>query len=143
VSQLTFPNTAGTSPDPAGKNIDTRSSDRIRQVVLLISHICWYPPYYSPLHPTSLSFLSTPLPTLQEHKVKSSLPISPCHDHELTRSAHQQNVKWFRSHNATTQLFRKATPILPTGPRHFRTGRIQHDGLLRYSESTSGAPQHS
>jgi hypothetical protein len=46
-----------------------------------------YPPYRSHLHPPSLSFLSTTLPSSQEHKVKSSLCISPCHHHELTLSA--------------------------------------------------------
>ena len=59
----------------------------IWQVVLLMSHIRWDPPYRSYLHPVSLSFLSTTLPSSEEHKVKSSLFISPCHDHELTPSA--------------------------------------------------------
>ena len=59
----------------------------IRQVVLLISHIRSYPPYRSPLHPPSLSFSSTTLPSSQEHQVKSSVSISPCHHHELTLSA--------------------------------------------------------
>ena len=38
---------------------------------------------------------------------------------------HQHNVKWFGSHNLTTQLFWTATPILPEAPRHFRTGWMQ------------------
>jgi len=59
----------------------------IRQVVPLISHSHSYPPYHSHLHPRSLSFSSTTLPSSQEHKVKSSLSISPCHHHELTLSA--------------------------------------------------------
>jgi len=59
----------------------------IRQVVPLISQVRSYPPYRSHLHPPSLSFSSTTLPSLQEHKVKSSLSISPCHHHELTPSA--------------------------------------------------------
>ena len=59
----------------------------IRLVVLLISYSRLYPPYRSHLHPPSLSFVSTTLPSLQEHKVKSSLSISPCHHHELTLSA--------------------------------------------------------
>ena len=59
----------------------------IGQVVLLISHSRSYPPYRSHLHPPSLSFLSTTLPSSQEHKVKSSLSISPCHHHQLTLSA--------------------------------------------------------
>jgi len=59
----------------------------IRQVVLLISHSCSLPPYRSHLHPPSLSFSSTTLPSSQQHNVKSSLSISPCHHHELTMSA--------------------------------------------------------
>ena len=59
----------------------------MRQVVLLISHSRLYPPYRAHLHPPSLSFSSTTLPSLQEHKVKSSLSISPCHHHGLTPSA--------------------------------------------------------
>jgi len=39
------------------------------------------------LHPPSLSFLSTTLPSSQEHKVKSSHSISPCQLQELPPSA--------------------------------------------------------
>jgi len=59
----------------------------IRQVVLLIFHSRSYPPYHSHFHPSSLCFLFTTLPSLKEHKVKSSLSISPCYHHELTLSA--------------------------------------------------------
>jgi len=59
----------------------------IRQVVLLIFHSCSYPPYRFHLHPPSRSFSSTTLPSSQEHQVKSSLSISPCHHYELTLSA--------------------------------------------------------
>jgi len=54
---------------------------------------------------------------------------------------HQQNVKWFGSHNSTTQLFWTATLILPEAPRHSWTGWMQNNELLRYSEMTSSAPQ--
>jgi len=57
------------------------------QVVLLISHSCSYPPHRSHLHPLSLSFSSTTLPSSQEHNVKTSLSISLFHHHELTLSA--------------------------------------------------------
>jgi len=59
----------------------------IRQVVPLISQVRSYRPYRFHLHPPSLSFSSTTLPSLQEHKVKSSLSISPCQHHDLTPSA--------------------------------------------------------
>jgi hypothetical protein len=61
----------------------------------------------------------------------------------LLISPHQQNVKWFGSHNSTTQLFWKATAILPEPPRRFRTCWMQNDVPLRYSESTSGAAKCS
>jgi len=59
----------------------------IRQVVPLISQVRSYTADRSHLHPPSLSFSSTTLPSLQEHKVKSSCSISPCHHHDLTLSA--------------------------------------------------------
>jgi len=57
------------------------------QVVPQVSQVRSYPPYHSHLYPQSLSFSSTTLPSLQEHKVKLSLSISPCHHHQLTPSA--------------------------------------------------------
>jgi len=60
---------------------------------------------------------------------------------EWEQLKHQRNVKWFGSQNSTTQLFWTARPILPDAPRCSRTGWMQNDVLLRYSESTSGAPQ--
>jgi len=57
----------------------------IRNVVTLISHIRLYPPYHSHLHPNSL-FLVHNSTIIAEHKVKSFLSMSPCHDHELTPS---------------------------------------------------------
>jgi hypothetical protein len=53
----------------------------IRQAVPLTSHIRSYPLYRSHLHPYLL--FST---IIAEDKVKLSLSISPCHDHELTLS---------------------------------------------------------
>jgi len=80
ASQFTIPDTAGTSPDPAGNNTDTRSSKP--------NQASRTPDFSAPLISSiPLSFSSTTLPSLQEHKVKSSLSISPCHDHELTPSA--------------------------------------------------------
>jgi len=59
----------------------------VADVLLLISHNCSNPPYCFHLDPPSLSFLSTTLPSSQEHKVKSSSSISPCHQHEFTLCA--------------------------------------------------------
>jgi len=80
ASQFTIPDTAGTSPDPAGHNTDPRSS---KPNQASRTH-----DFSAPLVSSiSLSFSSTTLPSLQEHNVKSSLSISPCHHHELTLSA--------------------------------------------------------
>jgi len=57
----------------------------IRQVVPLISRIRSYHQYRAHLYPPSL-FLVHNSTIIAEHKVKSSLSISPCHDHELTLS---------------------------------------------------------
>jgi hypothetical protein len=87
ASQLTIPDTAGTSPDQAGNYTETRSSkpnEASRAPDFsqpLVSSI------FSHLHPPSLFVLSTSLPSSHEHKVESSLSISPCHNHELTLSA--------------------------------------------------------
>ena len=56
----------------------------IRQLVLLIAQVRSDPPYRSHLHPPSLSFSSTTLPSLQEHKDKLSIAISPRHHPDLT-----------------------------------------------------------
>jgi len=86
VSQFAIPDTASTSCNPAGKTPIWGLLHPIRQVITQISQVRSYPPYCSHLHPPSLSVLSTTLPSLQEHKVKSSLSISPWHHHELTPS---------------------------------------------------------
>jgi hypothetical protein len=82
ASQLTIADTAGTIPDPAGKNTDTRSSKPNQASRTpdfsypLVSSI------FVPIFIPHLSFSTI----IAEHKVKSSLSISPCNDHELTLS---------------------------------------------------------
>jgi len=87
ASQLTIPNMAGTSLIRWVITPIQGLLNPIRQGVLLTAHIPLYPPYCAHIHPPSLTFSSTILASLQEHKVKSSLSISPCHHHELTLSA--------------------------------------------------------
>jgi len=60
--------------------------NRIRQIVPLISHIRSYPLPCSPLQPISL-FLVHNSTIIKEHKVKSSLSISLCHNHQFTPSS--------------------------------------------------------
>jgi len=86
ASQFTIPDTAGTSRDPACDNTDTRSSQP--------NHASCTNDFSYPLvSSTSFSssshlslFLIHISTIIAEHKVKSSLSISPWHDHELTPS---------------------------------------------------------
>jgi hypothetical protein len=85
ASQLTIPDTAGKSPDKVCNFTDTRSSQpsqasRTRDFS--------YPLVFSISFPSSpiCLFLVHKSTIIAEHKVKSSLSISPCHDHELTPS---------------------------------------------------------
>jgi len=86
VSQFTIPNKSGTSPDPACNSTDTRSSN--------LNQTSRTPDFSYPLVSSisfSSSFPSSPFlvhnsTIIAEHKVKSSLSISPCHDYELTPS---------------------------------------------------------
>jgi len=98
ASHFTIPDTAGTSPNPACNNADTR----------------WFqsnqggrtPDFSYPLVITSFSS-SSPIPLflihnstiIAEHKVKSSLSISPCHVQELTPSTayteYSIHARWF------------------------------------------------
>jgi len=84
ASQFTILDTAGKSPDPAGTNTDTRSF-KPNQASRTPDFSYPLVPYHSHLHPPSL-FLVHNSTIIAEHKVKSSLSISPCNDHELTPS---------------------------------------------------------
>jgi len=69
ASQLTIPDTAGTSPDQVCNNPDTKSSQPNQASLtpdisyLLVSSTSFH------LHPPSLSFSSTTLPSLQKTKL--------------------------------------------------------------------------
>jgi len=86
ASQLTIPDTAGTSPDPALTIAETMSSKPNQESRTpdfsypLISSIC-----FSSSSPIAL-FLIHNSTIIAEQEVMSSLWISPCHDHELTPS---------------------------------------------------------
>jgi hypothetical protein len=86
ASQFTISNTAGTSPDPACNYIDTRSSQpNPASRTPDYSYPLIYSPSFSASSPISL-FLVHNSTIIAEHKVKSSLSISPCHYHELAPS---------------------------------------------------------
>jgi len=94
ASQLTIPDTAGTTPDSAGKNTDMRSSKR--------NQASCTPDFSYPL--VSSIFILIFIPHLSfatiiaDHKVKSSLSISPCHDQKLTLSTAytESSIHWMQ-----------------------------------------------
>jgi len=86
ASQLTIPTTAGKSPDPACSCTDTRSSQLNQERCTWdFSYPHLFSISFSSSSPISL-FLVHNSTIIAEHKVKSSLSISACHDHELTVS---------------------------------------------------------
>ena len=87
ASQFTIPDAAGTIPDLADNNTTTRSSE---------PNQASRTPDFSGLLVSSISCSSSSLISLflihnstiiAEHKVMSSLSISPCYDHQLTLRA--------------------------------------------------------
>ena len=85
-SQFTMPDTAGTSHDRACNNTDTRSSQPNRASCTPdFSYPLVSSTSFSSASPISL-FLIHISTIIAEHTVKSSLSISPWHDHELTPS---------------------------------------------------------
>jgi hypothetical protein len=96
ASQLIIPATAGTSPDLACNNSDTRSSqpnqasrtpDYTYPLVSFTLFSSWSPITVFLIHNSTI---------IVEHKVKSSLSISPYHDHELAPSTAyaKYNIYW-------------------------------------------------
>jgi hypothetical protein len=66
------------------------------QVILLSSHICTYPPPRSHFHPTSFSFLSTTLPSLQNTKLSHP-----------SLSGHVRIISWHQvQHTPSTNIQR-------------------------------------
>jgi hypothetical protein len=60
----------------------------------------------------------------------SSLPLGkPVGLQSSYQLPHQQNIKWFGSHNWTTQQLWTATLILPDAPRCSQIGWVQSDEL--------------
>jgi len=86
ANQCTVPDTAGMSPDPACNHTNRKSSEPLQASRT--------PDFSNPLVSSTSFSSSSPISLLlvhnstiiAEHNVKSSLSISPCHDHELTPS---------------------------------------------------------
>jgi len=125
----------------------------IWQVVLLISHSHLYPPYHFHVHPPSLSFLSTTPPSSQEHKVKLSLSISPCHHHELTLSAAytECSIHWVQHTPSTAYTeysIHRVQHTPNTAYTEFSIHRVQYTPSTAYTEYSihlrlSGVPSFS
>jgi len=97
----------------------------VRYVVLMISNSRSYLPCRSYLYPPALSFSSTTLPSSQEHKVKSSLSISPCHHYELRLSAAYTEYSILRVRHT-----------LSTAYSEYSILRVQHTPSIVYTESS-------
>jgi len=116
ASQFTIPSTAGTSPNPECNYTDTRSSQPNQA-----SHT---PDFSYPLVSSTSFSLSSPISfflihnskIITEYKVKLSLSISPCHDHELTPS---------------------------TAYTEYSIHRVQHTPSTAYTESSIHQVQHT
>jgi len=104
----------------------------IRYVVPLIYHIRSYPPHHSLLHPPSLTFSSTTSTTIAELKVKSSLSISPCHDHELTRSTSIHQVQHTPSTAYTEYSIHQVQHTPSTACTEYSIYRAQHTPSTAY-----------
>jgi len=112
ASQFTIPDTAGTSPDPACNHTTTRSCQLYQTCrtpdpsYLVVSSTS-----FSSLSPISL-FLIHNSTIIAEHKVKSSLCISPCHYHELTLSTsiHQVQASTEYKHTPSTCIHQVQHP---------------------------------
>jgi len=116
ASQFTIPDMAGMNPDPACNDIDTRSSHP--------SQASRTPDFSYPLVSSTSFSSSSPISLfvihistiIAEHKVQSSLSISPWHDHELTPSTastqdclsslHSHDYQWTPDHRSS---FRRAS----------------------------------
>jgi len=104
----------------------------IRQVVLQISHRRSYPPYCAHLHPPSLCFSSTTLPSSQAHQVQSSLSVFPCHHHEFTMSAAYTEYSIHRVQHTPSAAYTE-----------YSIHRIQHTPSTAYTEYSIHRVQHT
>jgi len=128
ASQFTIPDMAGTTPDPAGKNTDTRSSkpnqasrtpDFSYPLVLSIFVHIFIP---------HLSFSAI----ITEHEVKSSLSISPCHDNELTPGTAYTEYSMHRVQHTPSTAYTE-----------YSIHRVQHTPSTAYTEYSIHRVQHT
>ena len=86
ANQLTIPDTADTTPDPECNYTNMRSSQRNQtRRTPDFSYLLASSTSFSSASPISLFHVHNST-IIAEHKGRSSLPVSPCHDHQLTPS---------------------------------------------------------
>jgi len=107
ASLFTIRDTACTSPDPKCNYTDTRSFQP--------NQASCTPDFSYPLGSSTSFSSSSPISLLlvhnskiiTEHKVKSSLTISPCHDHELTPSTAYTEYRIHRVQHTPSPAYTK------------------------------------
>ena len=128
ASQFTIPDMAGTTPNPGGKNTDTRSS---KPNQASRTHDFSYPLVSSIFIPIFIPYLSFST-IIAEHKVKSSLSISPCHDHELTLSTAYTEDSIHRVQHTPSTVYTE-----------YSIHRVQHTPSTAYTEYSIHRVQHT
>ena len=98
----------------------------IGQVIPLIAYIRLYPPHHSHLPPPSICFSSTDSTIIAELKVKSSLSISSCHDHELTPSTSIPRVQHTPGTAYTEYSIHRPRHTPTTAYTDYSIHRVQH-----------------
>jgi len=101
-----------------------------------------------PIFILHLPFLSTSLPSLHEHNVKSSLSISPCHDHELTLSSAYTEYSIHQVHFTPSTAYteyniHRVQHTLTTTYTDYNIQWVQHTPSTAYTEYSTHPVQHT
>jgi len=132
ASQFTIPNTAGTTPDPTCNYTDTWFSQPNQA-----SHT---PDFSYPLISSTSFSSSSPISFFLVHnstiivepKVKSSLSISLCYDHELTVSTAYAEYSIYRVQHTPSTAYTE-----------YSIHRVQHTPSTAYTEYSIHRVQHT
>jgi len=148
ASQYTIPDTAGMSHDLACNYTDTRSSQpNHASCTPDFSYLLVFSTSSSSSSPISL-FLVHNSNFITEHKVKLSLSISPCHDHELTPSTAYTEYSIHRvQHTPSTAYTEYSIHRVPQTPStaytEYSTHQVQHMPSTAYTEYSIHRVQHT
>jgi len=139
ASQFTIPDTGGMSSDPVCNYTDTRSSQP--------NPASRTPDYSYPLVSSTLFSASSPISLflvhnstiIAEHKVTSSLSISPCHDHELAPSIAYTEYSIHRVQHTPSTAYteysiHRVQHIPSTAYTEYSIHRVQHTPSTAYTE---------